>query len=126
VVRILLVDDQAAVRDGLRMRLELEPDLTIVGEARDGIEAVALAQALVPDVVVMDVEMPGGDGIGAARQLQAKSPAMAVVMLTIHGDSTTQARAREAGAVAFVEKRAAIDVLLAEIRGAAERAAEPY
>ena len=98
----------------------------IQGIARDGIEAVALAQALVPDVVVMDVEMPGGDGIGAARHLRAKSPAMAIVMLTIHGDSTTQARAREAGAAAFVEKRAAIDVLLAEIRGAAERAAEPY
>jgi DNA-binding NarL/FixJ family response regulator len=119
VIKILLVDDQPAVRDGLRMRLELEPDLTIVGEACDGLEAVALAQELVPDVVVMDVEMPGLGGIGAARQLRAKTPAIAIVMLSIHYDATTQAHAREAGALAFVEKRAAIDVLLAEIRRAA-------
>jgi DNA-binding NarL/FixJ family response regulator len=119
VIRILLVDDQPAVRDGLRMRLELEPDLTIVGEACDGLEAVALAQALAPDVVVMDVEMPGLDGIGAARQLQATTPSMAIVMLSIHSDVTTRARATDAGAIAFVEKRAAIDVLLAEIRRAA-------
>jgi DNA-binding NarL/FixJ family response regulator len=119
VIRILLVDDQPAVRDGLRMRLELEPDLTIVGEACDGPGAVALAQALVPDVVVMDVEMPGLDGIEAAGQLRAKDPSIAVVILSIHCDVTTRARAREAGAVAFVEKRAAIDTLLAEIRRAA-------
>jgi DNA-binding NarL/FixJ family response regulator len=119
VIKILLVDDQSTVRDGLRMRLELEPDLTIVGEACDGLEAVALAQALVPDVVVMDVEMPGLNGIGAARQLRATTPSMAIVMLSIHCDVTTQAHAREAGAVAFVEKSAAIDVLLAEIRRAA-------
>lgn len=119
MIKILLVDDQPAVRDGLRMRLELEPDLTIVGEACDGPGAVALAQALVPDVVVMDVEMPGLDGIEAAGQLRAGTPSIAIVMLSIHCDMTTRARAREAGAVAFVEKRAAIDVLLAEIRRAA-------
>jgi DNA-binding NarL/FixJ family response regulator len=119
VIKILLVDDQPAVRDGLRMRLELEPDLTIVGEACDGLEAVALAQALAPDVVVMDVEMPRLDGIRAARQLQATAPSMAIVMLSIHSDVTTRARVREAGAIAFVEKRSAIDVLLAEIRRAA-------
>ncbi|MBN1977231.1 MAG: response regulator transcription factor [Anaerolineae bacterium] len=119
VIKILLVDDQPAVRDGLRMRLALEPDLTIVGEAHDGQEAVILAQALVPDVVVMDVEMPGLDGIEAARQLRERDPTMAIVMLSIHCDATTQSRAREAGARAFVEKRAAIDVLLAEIRRAA-------
>ncbi|MBN1811873.1 MAG: response regulator transcription factor [Anaerolineae bacterium] len=120
VIRILLADDQPAVRDGLRMRLELEPDLTIVGEACDGLEAVTLAQALVPNVVVMDVEMPGLDGIEAARRLRAKTPSMAVVILSIHSDATTRGRACEAGAVAFVEKRAAIDVLLAEIRRAAQ------
>ena len=119
MITILLVDDQSAVRDGLRMRLELEPDLTIVGEACDGLEAVALAQTLVPDIIVMDVEMPGLDGIGAAMQLRARTPSMAIVMLSIHCDAATQSRAREAGAIAFVEKRAAIDVLLAEIRRAA-------
>ena len=119
MIKILLVDDQPAVRDGLRMRLELEPDLTIVGEACDGQEAVALAQALVPDVVVMDVEMPGLDGIEAARQLRVNIPSVTIVMLSIHCDATTQSRAREVGARAFVEKRAEIDVLLAEIRRAA-------
>ena len=119
VIKILLVDDQPAVRDGLRMRLELEPDLTIVGEACDGLEAVALAQTLVPDVVVMDVEMPGLDGIGATRQLRARTPSMAIVILSIHCDVATRERAREAGATTFVEKRAEIDVLLAEIRRAA-------
>ena len=124
MIRILLADDQPAVRNGLRMRLELEPDVTIVGEARDGLEAVALAQTLVPDVVVMDVEMPGLDGIGAARQLRAMAPSTAIVMLSIYYDLTTQARARDAGAIAFVEKRAAIDVLLAEIRRAAQSSQE--
>jgi DNA-binding NarL/FixJ family response regulator len=119
VIKILLVDDQSVVRDGLRMRLELEPDLAIIGEASDGLEAITLAQTLAPDVVVMDVEMPGLDGIEAARQLQERAPAMAIVMLSIHCDATTQSRAREVGARAFVEKRAEIDVLLAEIRRAA-------
>ena len=65
MIKVMLVDDEAAVRQGLRMRLELEPDLVIVGEASDGPEALDLAQRLAPDVVVIDVEMPEMDGVAA-------------------------------------------------------------
>ena len=116
---VLLVDDQVSVRRGLRMRLALEPDLSIVGEAPDGATAIQLVAALRPDVVLMDIEMPGMDGITAAAALRAVAPECAVVMLSLHGDRATRARAEAAGAVAFVEKQAAEPVLLTAIRAAA-------
>ena len=116
---MLLVDDQASVRRGLRLRLALEPDLSIVGEAPDGATALALAAALRPDVVVMDVEMTGLDGITAAEALRTVAPESAVIMLSLHGDPTTRARAAAAGAVAFIEKQAAEPSLLTAIRAAA-------
>ena len=116
MIKTLLVDDQPLVRRGLRMRLDLEPDLTIVGEAGNGVEAIELTQQLGPDVVVMDVEMPEMDGITATRHLHEVAPLVSVVMLSIHGDTATRAQAREAGAAAFVEKQSSIEVLLAEIR----------
>ena len=112
----LLVDDQTSVRRGLRMRLAVEPDLSIIGEAPDGASAIALAAALRPDVVLMDVEMTGLDGITAAAALRAVAPESAVIMLSLHGDPTTRARAEAAGAVAFIEKQAAEPSLLTAIR----------
>jgi DNA-binding NarL/FixJ family response regulator len=116
MIKLLLVDDQSIVRQGLRRRLLLEPDITVVGEASNGEQALELVESLAPDIVLMDVEMPGMDGITTTATLRASSPQSAVVMLSIHDDVHTRAQAQAAGAVAFVEKRGAAEVLLATIR----------
>ena len=120
MIRLLLVDDQTVVRKGLRMRLTMEPDITVVGEAGTGEEALVLVQRLIPDIVLMDVEMPGMDGITTTQVLRSRTPRSAVVMLSIYDDVHTQARARAAGAAGFVEKRGAIEALLAIIRQTAK------
>jgi DNA-binding NarL/FixJ family response regulator len=122
MIRVLLVDDQAVVRRALRVRFHLEPDLQVVGEASTGSEALTLAQTLTPDVVLMDIEMPGMDGIQATAALRRTVPQSAVVILSIYDDAQTRGRAQAAGAVAFVEKRGATDGLLAAIRLAAAQA----
>ena len=119
MIRLLLVDDQPAVRRGLGMRLHFEPDIQVVGEASSGKEALSMAQALTPDVVLMDVEMPEMDGIEATAALRMADSTSAVVILSIHDDAQIRGRAHAAGAVAFVEKRGATDSLLAAIRQAA-------
>jgi DNA-binding NarL/FixJ family response regulator len=118
MIRLVLVDDQAAVRQGLRMRLLLEPDITVIGEASNGKEALALVQQLCPDVVLMDIEMPDMDGISATTVLRTIVPQSVVVILSIHDDSTMRAQAQKAGAMAFVEKRGSMEALLAAIRSA--------
>jgi DNA-binding NarL/FixJ family response regulator len=118
MIRLLLVDNQSAVRRGLKMRLLLEPDIQVIGEATTGKEALTLAQSLSPDVVLMDIEMPDMDGIETTTALRATASQSAIVILSIHDDLSTQARARAAGAVAFVEKRGRADNLLAAIRQA--------
>jgi DNA-binding NarL/FixJ family response regulator len=122
VIRVLLVDDQAAVRRTLWVRFHLEPDLEVVGEASTGTEALTLAQTLTPDVVVMDIEMPQMDGIAATAAMLRAVPQSVVVILSIHDDAQTRRRAQAAGAVAFVEKHGATDALLSVIRLAAGRA----
>ena len=119
MIRVLLVDDQPAVRRGLRVRFHLEPDMQVVGEASTGSEALTLVQELKPDVVLMDIEMPGMDGIEVTAALQTAVPQSAVVILSIHTDRQTRIRAQAAGAVAFVEKRGTTDTLLTAIRQAA-------
>ena len=115
-IRLLLVDDRSAVRTGLKIWLSLEPDLEVVGEASDGAEAISLARTLRPDVVLMDVEMPGMDGISATAALHSAAPQSAVVILTLYDDTATRTLAREAGAAAFVAKHQMEETLLAEIR----------
>jgi DNA-binding NarL/FixJ family response regulator len=119
MIRVLLVDDQQVVRRGLRLRFHLEPDIQIVGEASSGKEALSLAQKLAPDVVLMDIEMPEMDGIETTAALQAVVPKSAVVILSTHDDARTRAQAQAAGAIAFVEKRGTIEMLLTAIRQAA-------
>ena len=119
MIRLLLVDDEPAVRSGLRMWFSLQPDIAVVGEAGDGAEALTLAHQLRPDVVVMDVSMPGMDGLASAAQLCADRPESAVVVLTLHDNGEARARARDAGARAFVGKHENADALLAAIRAAA-------
>jgi DNA-binding NarL/FixJ family response regulator len=118
-ILVLLVDDQPATRRGLRLRLAIESDITVVGEVGDGQSAVDLAGTLTPDVVVMDVTMPGMDGIAATRALRAAVPSSAVVILTLHDDAATRHRASLAGAAAFVAKHQPPSELLAAIRAAA-------
>jgi DNA-binding NarL/FixJ family response regulator len=119
MIRLLLVDDQSAVRMGLQMRLDLEPDIAIIGEAADGAAALALALALQPDVVLMDIEMPIMDGLTAAAALRAAVPRAAVVIMSMHDDPATQGRAQASGAAAFVAKHVANEMLPQAIRQAA-------
>jgi DNA-binding NarL/FixJ family response regulator len=119
-IQVLLVDDEPKVLRGLRMLLGLEADIRVVGEATDGATAVDLADLLSPDVVLMDVNLPVVDGITATRQLAARVPQAAVVMLSLQDDHTTIERALAAGAVAFVGKRQMDGDLIRAIRSAAE------
>jgi len=121
MIRILLVDDQPAVRQGLRMRLALETDWLVIGEADDGAPALDMTAALRPDVVVMDAEMPGMGGIAACAALREFAPASAVVILTLYDDMATRRRALDAGAIAFVGKSEGAEALTAAIRRAASR-----
>jgi DNA-binding NarL/FixJ family response regulator len=123
VITLLVVDDQPSVRRGLRMRLALEPDLKTLGEASNGLEALAAVRSLKPDVVVMDVDMPHMDGIAATATLAEVAPCTAVVILSIHDDEATRQRARAAGAAAFVAKQAGDLALLEAIHTAAKRPA---
>src|SRR5438270_10592232 len=104
MIRLLRVDDQSIVRQGLRMRLLMEPDIVVIGEASSGEQAIELVHELTPDIVLMDVEMPGMDGITATAALRATTTQSAVVMMSIHDDSQTRASAQAAGAAAFVTK----------------------
>ena len=118
MIRVVLVDDQPHVRRGLRMRLGLEPDLTVVGEAGDGEAALQVARLVAPDVVIMDVEMPVLDGIAAAERLRAVAPRCSIVMLSLYDDAQTRARAASAGACAFVAKTKMDEALVDAIRAA--------
>jgi DNA-binding NarL/FixJ family response regulator len=121
-IRLLLVDCKPAVRRGLKMRFALEEDLVVVGEAGDATEAISLARALRPEVILMEAEMPGVSGIEATEKLRGAAPQSAVVIFTLRDDAATQERARAAGAAAFVAKHRTEGALLATIREvAAER-----
>jgi DNA-binding NarL/FixJ family response regulator len=116
-IGVLIVDDQALVRAGFRMILEFEPDLRVVGEAADGEEAVAQVAALQPDVVLMDVRMPGMDGIAATRRLLAEGPRQTrVVMLTTFDMDGYVYEALRAGASGFLLKDVQPELLVAGIR----------
>jgi DNA-binding NarL/FixJ family response regulator len=118
-VRVLVADDEALVRVGLRLVLSHAADVEVVGEARDGAEAVELAVGLAVDVVLMDVRMPGMDGLTAAEQLAACAPAIRVVMLTTFGEDEYVARALAAGAAGFVLKDTGPRDLIHAVRAAA-------
>ncbi len=104
MIRLLLADDQALIRGALAALLDLEADLTVVGEAGSGEAAVALAEELSPDVVLMDVEMPGMDGIAATTLIRHTQPSVQVLMVTTFGRPGFLRRALAAGASGFVVK----------------------
>ena len=119
MIRILLVDDHPVVRDGLRGMLEAEADLTVVGEAGSGDEAVTAAHTHRPDVVLMDLRMPGLDGAGATDRILATLPQTRVVVLTTYDTDADILRAVEAGASGYLLKDATRADLTAAVRAAA-------
>jgi DNA-binding NarL/FixJ family response regulator len=117
----MIVDDQPAIRRGLRMALTAESDLSVVAEADSGEAALDLVASLHPDVVLMDIELPHMNGISATRAIRAIHPPVAVIILSIHDDALTRARAAEAGAAAFVAKSMPAETLLSTIRRVAQQ-----
>ncbi len=115
-IRLLLTDDHAIVRRGLVELLNNEPDLEVVGEAGDGMAAIAAVREVSPDVVLMDVTMPGMDGIEATRRIVAEFPGVAVIGLSMFDDEEKKGLMRQAGAVDYVAKAGASDSLIAVIR----------
>lgn len=118
-IRLLLVDDHAVVRSGLRMLLATEEDFEIIGEAETAAEALALATELRPDVILMDIGLPDKSGIHATEDIKAQLPEIAIIALTIHEDEEYFFKMLEAGASGYVPKRAAPEELITAIRTAA-------
>lgn len=115
-IRVVLVDDHAMVREGLRLLLRTAPDIAVVGEAGDGIAALGLAQQTSPDIVVLDLDMPGGDGSAALSQLSQALPDVRVLILTVHAEHERLLPALEAGARGYLTKEAASRDLVEAIR----------
>jgi DNA-binding NarL/FixJ family response regulator len=113
---VLIVDDQESVRQSLKMILQLVDDLKVVGEARDGIEAIEQTKQLHPHVVLMDMKMARADGFGAAKGIKEYSQSVGVVMITMHHSNIARERAIEAGVDVFVEKGIAMEDLVDRIR----------
>ncbi|SFS16680.1 two component transcriptional regulator, LuxR family [Agrococcus baldri] len=116
MIRVLIVDDQALFRGGIRMLIESQPDMTCVGEAADGAQAVRLADEQQPDVVLMDVRMPVLDGISATARIVAARPQSRVLVLTTFDLDEAAARAIRAGASGFILKDAEPELVLASVR----------
>ena len=115
VQRVLIVDDSPQVRRELRTLLPLAGNIEIVGEAADGLEAVRLAEALRPHVILMDLEMPVMDGYQAARQIKARCPSCRVVALTVYGDPDSRTQAAQAGVDVFLVKGVSLEALVQAI-----------
>jgi two-component system response regulator NreC len=119
-IRILLADDHTVMRSGLRLLLERQPNLVVVGEAADGRQAVDMAASEKPDVVVMDIAMPHLNGVEAARQIVNRAPATAVVILSMHSDESYVIRSLKAGARASLLKDSAESDLISAIHAITE------
>ncbi len=115
-IKLILADDHAVVRSGLRMLLEVQPDIEILAEVESGIEAVEQTRARQPDIVLMDIQMPGLNGIEATKQIKTLAPNTSVIALTMHEDDQYFFEMLHAGASGYVPKRAAPDELLTAIR----------
>jgi len=115
-IRIILADDHTVIRSGLRLLLERQPDMTVVGEAEDGRQAVQRAAELTPDVVVLDIAMPNLNGIEACRQIVSATPRTSIVVLSMHSDESYVMRALKVGARAYILKDSAEDDLIRAIR----------
>jgi DNA-binding NarL/FixJ family response regulator len=119
-IALMLVDDHDVVRTGLRSFLEAQPDLAVVAEARSGAEAVERALEVKPDIVLMDITMPGMDGLEATRRLKSLSPETLVLALTVHADKQYFMEMLSAGASGYLTKQSAADELVEAIHAVAE------
>jgi DNA-binding NarL/FixJ family response regulator len=120
VITLLIVDDHPVVRDGLRGMFESAPGFTVLGEASNGVEAVTLAQSLDPDVVLMDLRMPGGNGVEAIADLTRRGARAKILVLTTYDTDSDTLPAIEAGATGYLLKDAPRDELFTAVRAAAE------
>ena len=107
IIQVLLADDHNILRHGLKLLLELQPGIQVIGEARTGTEAVAMALTLKPDVVVMDISMPEMDGLEASRRIREQAPSIQVLILTMHESEEYFLQSLRAGAAGYVVKKAA-------------------
>jgi DNA-binding NarL/FixJ family response regulator len=120
MIRIVLADDHVVMRNGLKLLLERQPNFAVAGEAVNGREAVEICEKLKPDVLVLDIAMPNLNGIEAARQIAAKMPKTAIVILSMHSDESYVLRALKAGARAYLLKDSAEADLINAIRAVSE------
>lgn len=116
MIKILLVDDHALFREGIRALLAAEPDIHVVGEAADGMQAIELAEKLSPDIIVMDLVMPGMNGMQAAQLLRDRHPDIKILILSMYDDDDYVCQILRAGVAGYVLKRAAGEDLLRAIR----------
>jgi len=115
-IRVLLADDHAIFRKGLREILDKESDMTVVGEAQDGVEAVSKAEELAPDVILMDLKMPRLDGIGATRLITERDPEARIIILTMYLEEEYVSEASKAGVRGYILKGADLETMLEAIR----------
>ena len=120
LIRILIVDDHPVVREGLAGMLTGQPDFVVVGEAKDGAEAVELDERLLPDVLLMDLRMPGMDGVAAIKAIRGKRPSANILVLTTYDSDADIVRAIEAGATGYLLKDTPREELFRAIRAAAK------
>ncbi|MDQ6699609.1 MAG: response regulator transcription factor [Acidobacteriota bacterium] len=120
MTRILLADDHGIVRQGLRAVLAREPSLEVIGESSDGREAVRLAEALQPNIVIMDISMPQLNGLEAAKQIVKASPRTHIIILSMHSDETYLIRALQAGVKGYLLKESAEEDLIRAVRMVAQ------
>ncbi len=116
LLRVLIVDNAREVRQELSVLLQLTDEIQVVGEAGDGLEAIKRAEALCPDAVIMDLEMPVMDGFQAAREIKCRRPECRVIALSVHDGEAERQKAAEAGMDAFVVKGAPVHVLVQALR----------
>ncbi len=120
IIRVLIADDHTILRSGVRLLLEAEPDIQVVGEALNGREAIALAEALQPDVLLMDIAMPEVDGLEATRQIKARWPAINILALTMHRSDEYFFEMVKSGASGYILKAANTDDLIQAVRVTAQ------
>jgi len=116
-MKVIICDDQAIIRDGLEMLLNLERDIEVVGQAQDGAEAVELVERLMPDLVLMDLKMPGMNGIEATRQIRTRHPEVKVLILTTYDDDEWVFDAIRAGASGYLLKDTPREDVIKAVRG---------
>ena len=114
MIRILLVDDHSVVRNGLGQMLDLEEDIKVVGEASNSEEALQMINIISPDIILMDIKMPGMDGVRLTKEIKERLPSCKIIMFTLHGDYLTQAI--EAGASGYLLKDIKREALTNSIR----------